>query len=369
MARVLFGVRRRWLRGLGALAVLAVASFWWYTASQSDWRIRDTLSTQFQYVDDLALSPDGSVLALVGHNDDTLENTAELWHLPTRRLLKTFGNVETRDEFVVEVEDGDAVVFSPNGRSFAINTYRSVEVWDLDSMRRRVTCELSSWADSLDCFAYSPDGTTIAIAGLSHDNGEVGQVWDVNTGREVATFSTTYSYSIAFSPDGNWIASGGPYDEIVVYNLATCKSRTLSAFDSIESVAFSPDGKTLAAVESESGITLWDVETWSKKATLEIPRFASCVTFSPNGAYLVAGGYEQDSSWWDRLPLVERCLTALGIERQYDGEIYVYDARTLEQVTTLKGHSDGIMDCVFSADSRTLVTCGDDTVLFWEVPD
>ncbi|MDX6499872.1 MAG: hypothetical protein QOG23_3132 [Blastocatellia bacterium] len=68
--------------------------------------------------------------------------------------------------------------------------------------------------------------------------------------------------SVAFSPNGQLLASGGPGSTITLWDVRARKElRTLSGhlFDVVSSVAFSPDGKTLASGNDNGTIRLWDI--------------------------------------------------------------------------------------------------------------
>ncbi|GAC1565883.1 MAG: hypothetical protein NVS2B2_37560 [Ktedonobacteraceae bacterium] len=66
-------------------------------------------------------------------------------------------------------------------------------------------------------------------------------------------------YSVAFSPDGQTLASSSWGDSINLWNLSTGQVlRTLTGHSSgVTSVAFSPDGQTLASGSQDSTIKLW----------------------------------------------------------------------------------------------------------------
>ncbi len=66
--------------------------------------------------------------------------------------------------------------------------------------------------------------------------------------------------SVAFSPDGRRIASGGQHGEVKVWDAATGQEiLTLSGHASpVTSVAFSPDGRRIASASFDGTIRIWD---------------------------------------------------------------------------------------------------------------
>ena len=145
--------------------------------------------------------------------------------------------------------------------------------------------------------AFNPNGKFLASG--SGDN--TIKLWDATTGTELLTLYEEKELgieAIAFNPvNGEMLASGSIQDKVSLWNISTGKKiRTLvSGLDSISSVAFSPDGKTLAVGGSigryEGAMELWDVSTGIKRS---IPKqfsdWINCVAFSPDGKVLVAAG-------------------------------------------------------------------------------
>jgi len=109
------------------------------------------------------------------------------------------------------------------------------------------------------------------------------------------TGHTSPVWSVAFSPDGQILASGS-YQTIKLWNVASGKAlRTLTGHkELIFSVAFSPNGLSLASGSKDQTIKLWNVATGQNLGTLTgHTKPIWSVAFSPDGQTLASGSWDQ----------------------------------------------------------------------------
>ena len=194
----------------------------------------------------------------------------------------------------------------------------------------------------VDGIAFSPDGQLLASG--SADN--TIKLWDTVSKREVRTLAghTGGIKAVAFRPDGQWLASGAIDANIKFWDVATGKElRNLNGNGSVSTVAFSPDGRWFAAGNMEKEIKLWDLKTQGEPLTLSgHSGFITSVAFSPDGRWLASGSA--------------------------DKTVKIWETETGREVRTLMGHSDRITSVVFSPDGQWLATGSFDTrVKVWKV--
>jgi WD40 repeat protein len=303
---------RRWALITAAVAVLAAGGITWAlitsgpgpapgsrpyggyagipVVSQVTAQVRATLAYFQSNVTSLAISPDGTRVASA---DDT--GDLRLWNLTTDRPIPLTGGGEA-------ATFGLAATFSPDGTILAAAVPGGVSLWNARTGRfLRVLTHAGPTAPQAPQIPLQAD-------------------------------------AIAYSPNGNWLATGTIGGYTLLWQVATGQTFTMAqpAADlrgtgGIFAVAFSPDSKTLAAGDSSSQVLLYDVAGRTLQATLTNhgpdPRLGAgtaygvlTLSYGDHGRLLAAGDLDGHVYLWDMTARQNLGYTASGADGVLSGD-------------------------------------------------
>jgi WD40 repeat protein len=123
--------------------------------------------------------------------------------------------------------------------------------------------------------AWSPDGRRLASGGGSRDSGEL-FIWDIQSGKHVQTFAEHPGvvYTVTWSPTEDLLVSGGSDGILRWWDVQSeqCVKIQEAHQGAIRSLRISPDGSMLASCGDDGTITLWDLQSGKSLRTLRRDR-------------------------------------------------------------------------------------------------
>ena len=180
--------------------------------------------------------------------------------------------------------------------------------------------------------------------------------------------------AVAFSPDGKYVVSGvcDKTDEnqnciegtARVWEAETGREVARMTHESyVSDVAFSPDGKYVVSGGWDGTARVWEAQSGHEVARMIHDNWVSAVAFSPDGRLAVSGGcdvfeYVRIYSLGERGAITMQCTS---------GGARVWDVKTGREVTRMS-HVGDVEAIAFSPDGKHVVSGSDDgTARVWEV--
>ena len=210
----------------------------------------------FQFVNSMAFSPDGSVLAVAGYFERWGDNIYATSGVSNTVSVRFFNPLRGRKSNLIRTLKGhtryvNSIAFSPDGNTLvSASDDKTIRLWDVSTGEKLTT--LQSYNGTVMSVKFNPDGKTFAT---SHRNcrGPVILIWNLDR----------------FMP-----ASWQPEPDMAASTFVDLKY-LLHGPDDVEgfsnlTITFSHDGEMLACCNSDMVVRTWDTESGGEVATFSV---------------------------------------------------------------------------------------------------
>jgi len=196
--------------------------------------------------------------------------------------------------------------------------------------------------------------------------------------------------SVAFSPNGKWLVSGGWDQTVNIWDLETGNYRTtlVGHTGDVNSVVVTPDGKRILSGSDDQSVRVWHAKSGRELAKLNgHSGFVWSVVAFQDNARALSGGLDRTLRLWDlkshsclkaiecgKGPSFEILTSAVNragnqaLSGHRDGRVRLWSLESGKCLATLSGHSEMVMSVQFAKDGRFAISGSDDkTVKIWDL--
>ncbi|MEH2166860.1 MAG: WD40 repeat domain-containing protein, partial [Nostoc sp.] len=185
---------------------------------------------------------------------------------------------------------------------------------------------------------------------------------------------------VAFSPDGNFIASGSSDSTVCLWNIIGNPTAQflLGHEQEVNCIAFNPDSKFIVSGSIDGILCLWDLQgnlitqPWQGHEEGIIS-----VAFSPNSDGASGDGYNSSAVVALAPPTAEKSPIFLPpphphsdriVSVGFDGTVCLWDLEGNAITQPWRGHKEGVISVTFSPNGDRIISVGfDGTVCLWDL--
>jgi WD40 repeat protein len=188
--------------------------------------------------------------------------------------------------------------WSPDSRRLAFSLHNN-SIRIVDAATSETLYDLKSHTKTVLSLAFSPDGLWLA----SCADDERLNVWNSRNGNLEKVLCRPFTgespmNAISWDPNSLQIATAGVDTLVHIWDVATGNRLYWLAGHNtyVQSVAWSPDGRRIASTDQNGSVHVWDPIAAKETLVLSYPGAVHRIAWTPDGTGLMAAGYDGPSA-------------------------------------------------------------------------
>ncbi len=317
---------------------------------------------------DIKFLPDPSYFVTAGKDGLII-----LWNADKPEPVKV---IEAHDEEITGID------ISSDGKYVVSGNGVKLTVWKLQTGKEIFSSEPQE--SGINSVAYSPNGEYVASGSWY---GKV-KLWNAKTGREIGAFTghTSSVMCLLFDKTGEKLYSTGRDCSIRIWDVKSEKEiKNLYRNIIIKNCAtLSHNNNYVALAGEDKNIQLWNIETGKYKILSGHKDKVYTVCFSPEDKYIISGGKRDAIRKWnvETGELVKRAegkqSDVVTLTYSPDGKriasgsmdqsVLIWNAETLESLSSFKEHNSKIADLAFGPKGKTIASAEyREKTILWDI--
>jgi WD40 repeat protein len=211
----------------------------------------------------------------------------QVFDIETMKPLRVLGGEKKKWIDCVLDPKKTFIAYTENSKSFYI-----------EDLKNQKTTKIVT-NNSQPSLAVSPDGSMIASGGY----GTEAHLWDTKTGNLIRSFHTGKTeggLKTLFSPDGKLLVVGNRNSETCIFDVETGKELQRVKKSSTHGLAFHPQGHQLVIGYVDGTISSWDVKEGKLLRSIKTTaKEIYTVDWSPDGSLIAASGLQTNIMFFD----------------------------------------------------------------------
>ncbi len=315
----------------------------------------------------VAWSPITDLVATIGQG-----GTVRIWDLQRKQVV-------FQEEPATELPPGRelrAAAWSPEGTRLAT---AAGDGWiKIREATGSLLCTIRASVDCVPSLSWTSNGEYLSAA--FREPGEVA-VWGTRQWEEAYRFraSDVFLYGVAWSPDGNRLATTTAKHSVEIWNAATRQAETdlPGHTGHVFAVNWSPEGDHIATASQDGSVRIWNTRSSTHEARLlGHTDMVWCAAWNRGGDRVASVSQDGTLKVWTvgeyELPIkgsvaAHSCegdkFAVLGLEK---GDSTVFDAKTGKPISTI-AIAEPIVALAFRPFGDALVLCTENAMVLWDL--